>query len=347
MNPDAKVKMRGVQVGKVASISTRPDGTAEIHLAMDPSQLALIPANVRVDVTSSTVFGAKFVQLIPPAAPSTQTMRPGQVIASEHVMVEVNTVFEQLTSVLSTIRPEQLNQTLSALSSALSGRSREIGKTISDLNGTLAALEPSFDNLRHDVAVAPTVVNTYADAAPDLLTIMDNASALSRTVVERQQDLDQLLVGVIGFAETGNDVLTTNGGPLTDVLHLLAPVTGLTSQYNEALYCGLAGALPVAKLPPQQTPGALVMAGLQWGTDPYRYPSDLPKVAATGGPQCTGLPLLPFETRAPYVVADVGTNPWEYGNRGVELNTAAMKQWLLGQPIDGPPRNSAQIGLPG
>ena len=347
MNADAKVKMRGVQVGKVASIGTRPDGTAEIQLAMDPAQLALIPANVRVDVTSSTVFGAKFVQFTPPADPSAQTMRAGQVITGEHVMVEVNTVFEQLSSVLSTIRPEQLNQTLSTLSSAFSGRGDQMGQTISDLNGALAELEPGFDNLRHDLAAAPTVLNAYADSAPDLSTIVDNASDLSRTVVERQHDLDTLLVGVIGFAERADDVLSANALPLTDVLRLLAPITGLTKQYNEALYCGLAGALPVAKLPPQPTPGALVMASLQWGMDPYRYPSDLPKVAATGGPQCSGLPVLPFETRAPYVVADVGTNPWEYGNRGVELNTAAMKQWLLGQPIDGAPRNSAQVGMPG
>ena len=36
MNPDAKVKMRGVQVGKVASIEIAPDGKAAMHLAMDP-----------------------------------------------------------------------------------------------------------------------------------------------------------------------------------------------------------------------------------------------------------------------------------------------------------------------
>ncbi len=61
MNPDAKVKMHGVQVGKVSSIEAKPDGTAAIHLAMDPSQLHLIPANVHVDIASSTVFGAKSV----------------------------------------------------------------------------------------------------------------------------------------------------------------------------------------------------------------------------------------------------------------------------------------------
>ena len=96
MNPDAKVKMRGVQVGHVESIESKPDGTAAIHLSMDPSQLHLIPSNVNVDIESSTVFGAKFVNLVPPADPSSQKLRPGQVIQSQHVMVEINTVFQQL-----------------------------------------------------------------------------------------------------------------------------------------------------------------------------------------------------------------------------------------------------------
>ncbi|MGB8502590.1 MlaD family protein, partial [Mycobacterium sp.] len=48
MNPDAKVQMLGVQVGKVSSIEELPDGQAAIHLAMDPSQLDLIPHNVLV-----------------------------------------------------------------------------------------------------------------------------------------------------------------------------------------------------------------------------------------------------------------------------------------------------------
>ncbi|MDT7736710.1 MAG: phospholipid/cholesterol/gamma-HCH transport system substrate-binding protein, partial [Mycobacterium sp.] len=73
MNPDAKVKMHGVQVGKVASIESRPNGQAVLHLAMYPSEMHLIPANVLVDLTSPTVFGAKFVELVPPAEPSAQS----------------------------------------------------------------------------------------------------------------------------------------------------------------------------------------------------------------------------------------------------------------------------------
>src|ERR1700694_2721436 len=58
MNPDAKVKLLGVQVGRVASIKERPNGQAAIYLALDPAQLQQIPANVVVDIASATVFGA-------------------------------------------------------------------------------------------------------------------------------------------------------------------------------------------------------------------------------------------------------------------------------------------------
>jgi len=347
MNPDAKVKMNDIQVGAVAAIEQRSDGAAALHLAIDRSALHLIPSNVNVDIASSTVFGAKFVQLTPPPDPSSAAIHAGQVIEGEHVTVEINTIFEQLTSLLSTIQPEKLNQTLTALSSAFSGRGQKIGQTISDLDATLAALDPSLESLRHDLAVAPTVLNTYADVAADLLRIIDRSSSISRTIVEEQNGLDELLVSAIGFGDIGNDVLSTNHRPLTDVLHLLAPVTDLTREYDQAIYCMVAGAIPLAMVPPPRVPGAEVSASFVWGADPYRYPSDLPKVAAKGGPQCLGLPRLPFETRPPYVVADVGTNPFEYGNQGIALNAAGIKEFLLGHPIDGPPRNSAQIGMPG
>ena len=346
MNPDAKVAMLGVQVGKVASIEERPDGQAAIHLAMDPSQLHLIPANVLVDVTSSTVFGAKSVQLVPPAEPSPTAMYRGQVLDTQHVTVEINTVFEQLTSVLSKIEPAKLNETLGAIASAVNGRGTKIGQTLSDLDSFLAKLEADLPNLSHDIAVTPTVVNAYADAAPDLIKTAGNATRISQTIVDEQHDLDALLVSATGLADIGNDVVGTNRQPLTDVLNLLVPTTDLTNQYHEGLNCALAGLVAFANNPPLPEPGAEVLISFALGVDRYRFPSDLPKVAATGAVQCQGLPNVAPGARPPFLVTDDGANPWKYGNQGILLNSDGLKQLLFG-PIDGPPRNSAQIGQPG
>src|SRR5882762_9912433 len=128
MYPDAKVEMLGAQVGTVSSIEQLPGGGAAIHLAMNPSQLQLIPSNVVADISATTVFGAKYVQLIPPDDPSAEALRSGQVLDAQHVTVEINTVFGQLTSVLSKLEPDKLNETLGAIASAFNGRGQKIGQ---------------------------------------------------------------------------------------------------------------------------------------------------------------------------------------------------------------------------
>jgi virulence factor Mce-like protein len=346
MNPDAKVKLHGVQVGKVASIEERADGTAALHLAMDPSQLQLIPSNVLVDIAAPTVFGAKSVQLVPPDDPSPQRLRSGQVLDAKSVTVETNTVFQELVSVLSKIDPAKLNETLGAIASGVNGRGHAIGQMLTDLDNLLATLDPSLPNLRHDISVAPEVLRAYADAAPDLVTTLKNTTKFSQTLVDEQNNLDALLVGAIGLADIGNDVVGTNRQPLTDVLHALAPTTDLLSEYASGLNCALAGIEGVAKEPPQPLPGAMVSVGLTFGVERYRYPGHLPKVAATGGPHCAELGLPGVPKNPPYLVTDIGANPWQYGNQGLLLNSDGLKQLLYG-PIDGPPRNSSMFGMPG
>ena len=88
------------------------------------------------------------------------------------------------------------------------------------------------------------------------------------------------------------------------------------------------------------------LQGFFLGRERYRYPDNLPKVAAKGGPQCTDLPNVGYEVRPPFVVTDIGANQAQYGNQGILLNSDGLKQALFG-PLGGPPRNTAQMGQPG
>ena len=349
MDPDAKVKMRGVQVGKVESIQYRPDGTAALQLAMDPSQMHLIPSNVGVDIAATTVFGAKFVQLETPADPSADALRKGQVLQGDHVTVEINTVFQQLTDFLDNIDPVKLNQTLGAIAQALDGRGEKVGQTLTDFNQLLGELEPGLPNLARDIETAVPVFDAYADAAPDLMSAIDSTTRFSNTIVEEQSNLDQFLISAIGLADIGNEVVGGNRQALTELLHQLVPTTDLLYLYRKSIWCGIGGLAPFAHTPPQFS-GLMLSTGLTLGVERYRYPGDLPKVAASSGGRdyCTelGLPLVPVEFRTPFLVSDIGANPAKYGNSGILLNSEGLKNWLFG-PLDGPPRNTAQIGMPG
>ena len=154
---------------------------------MNPSQLELIPSNVNVNIESPTVFGAKFVNMVPPDDPSPQKLRPGQVIQSQHVVVEINTVFQQLVQVLDKIDPRS-STTLVQLDGVRRPR-REFGKTLTDFNAFLAKIEPSLPNLSRDLEAAAPTLGAYADAAPDLLRAAGSTIQISHTIVEQQQEL--------------------------------------------------------------------------------------------------------------------------------------------------------------
>ncbi len=244
---------------------------------MNPDQLKLIPSNVLVDIASTTVFGAKFVEMRAPADPEPTRLSAGQVIENRHVTVEVNTVFQQLVNVLDKIDPAKLNETLGAISSAFNGRGEQFGKTLVDFNALLAELEPSLPNLSRDMeALAPTLT-AYADATPDLLSTIQSTTSVSNSIVDQQQNLDAFLVSSIGLADLGNEVVGGNQQALTDVCTCWCRQRNCSTSTASRSGCGVGGLIPFAKSPPQYS-GILVNAGLTLGVERYRYPGDLPKV---------------------------------------------------------------------
>lgn len=347
VNPGAKVTFHGAQIGTVTDIVETAGGNAELRLAVEPARLALIPENASVEISAGTVFGAKAVEFRPPPDPAPAPLRAGAVLDSRNVTVEVNTIFEQLTTVLAHIDPAKLNETLGAISTAIGGRGDAFGQSLVDIETFLAVIEPSLPRLENELRVLPDVARSYADAAPDLMGIVSNSTQLSRTLVDEQANLDRFLVSSIGLATAGNDVIGTNAAALTNLMHLLVPTTALTNEYREALNCSFKGIYKnFALKTPGPNPGVTDLAAFTLGLERYRYPQDLPKVAASGGPQCAGQLPIQFDTYPAKVIADVGTNPYEYGNQGPLVNSDALKQFLFGA-IDGPPRNSSQLGQPG
>ncbi len=250
MEPDAKVKLLGVEVGRVGSIEHVTDG-AELKLAMYPDMMSLIPSNATVEIKSTTVFGAKYVNFVMPENPASTHLQPGAVIASDNVTVEFNTVFQHLSDVLTQVQPEKLNATLGAISSALRGRGEELGALLEQSDSYLAKMNPSLPQLQEDLAKAAQVTDVYADTAPDLLRVLDNATATSATVVDEQDNLDAVLLNVTGLADTANTVLTENEQNLNSSLDLLLPTTDLLAEYSPEISCFIVGLNNV--IPPRRT----------------------------------------------------------------------------------------------
>ncbi|BAD55382.1 MCE family protein [Nocardia farcinica] len=307
LDPDAKVKVRGVEIGKVAAVRQDENG-ATLELALDPEKLKLVPANAGVDIRSTTVFGAKYVNFVVPQVPSSDSLRPGATVVAEQVTVEFNTLFQHLSDVLAKLEPQKLNATLAALGQALQGRGQTLGTLLADLDGYLREMNPTLPTLREDLRATADVSHLYADTVGDLLRTVDNAVVTSQTLVDEQSSLDDMLANLTGLADTTGSVLRENEQNLGTALDLLRPTTALLDEYAPGLNCminAVANLLPVGEAVfGGNQPGVAMNTNFMFGAEPYTYPDDLPKVNATGGPRCEGLVDRVPGSHANYVVTD-------------------------------------------
>ncbi|MEU7139001.1 MCE family protein [Nocardia sp. NPDC046473] len=307
LDPDAKVKVRGVEIGRVVSIDQTADG-ASLKLALNPEQLKLVPANAGVDIRSTTVFGAKYVNFTVPQQPSSASLQPGARVTAQHVTVEFNTLFQHLSDVLAKVQPEKLNATLSALGTALQGRGEKLGDLLARSDAYLRDINPYLPTLQQDLVKTGDVTNLYADTVPDLLRTVDNATVTSQTLVDEQQSLDDVLANLIGLADTTGSVLRENEANFSTALDLLRPTTSLLFEYAPALSCIINGLGPMMPLAEEvfggKLPGIGMNTNFMFGAQPYKYPDDLPKVNATGGPHCEGVVDRVPDSHAGYVVTD-------------------------------------------
>ncbi len=303
METNAKVKLRGVQVGKVTNIAVtgQENSPVALRLDIDPSQLKFIPSNVEAQIRATTVFGAKFVDLVYPDNPSSQRLEAGQVLKSRNVTTEVNTVFQNLVGVLDQIDVAKLNSTLSALGEGLRGQGERIGQATTDANEVLLAVNPRYDTFRSDLQALADFSDTFGAAAPNILATLDAASTTSTTLVRQSNELDSLLLSTIGLSNSGISLLAPNQANLIKAVNVLEPTTNLLYKYDPEYTCLLVGAKYLLDNGGYDGPGgngrSLVLdAGLALGDDPYHYPAHLPIIGAKGGPGgkpgCGSLPIV-------------------------------------------------------
>ena len=155
MNPEAKVQLRGVRVGRVASIDEDParQGHPETRYRKRSDQVH--PGQCHGDDPPNTVFGAKSVELQTPDDPSPQTISSGAVIAGDRVAVELNTLYQRLVVVLADLEPVKLNVVLGTLSKSLEGKGNKLGEGLAGMSRLLGEMTTGSARPRCATTSAP------------------------------------------------------------------------------------------------------------------------------------------------------------------------------------------------
>ncbi|GLF98382.1 MCE family protein [Streptomyces yaizuensis] len=300
MHRGAEVKMRGVVVGSVREIRAEGSG-ARLTLALHPGELRRIPADVTAQMLPTTLFGQRFVALVPPAgAPADRTLSAGATIPQDRSRnaIELEQVLDQLLPLLTAVKPEKLSATLTAVAQALDGRGDKLGATLVTLDGHLRRLNPRLPVLNRDIARLVEVSNLYADTAPDVVRALTDFTTTSSTLAEERAALDTVHRTTTATADRLTAFLRRNKEHLIRLADVSRPTLELLARHSPSFPCtlrtlsGFVPAMDKALGKGTGKPGIHVEVRPVETLGKYHYPRDLPAYGPGGAaPRCYSVPF--------------------------------------------------------
>jgi phospholipid/cholesterol/gamma-HCH transport system substrate-binding protein len=303
-----------------------------------PDEMRLIPRDVRARIIPPTLFGGKYVELYAPSG-SNDPIAAGATIRASDVTVEINDTFAHLMSLLKATKPAKVNAALTALATALQGRGHEAGQLLTKLDVYLQQINPTLGTLQHDLPLAKSVLGTYSALTPALLRTARNLSRTGDTIQNNQASLDAFLLSLTTVSRKTTTFVQRNEHNLTTTLDVLPPTERVLAEYAPEFPCFFRAlvypAIPLAEdAIGGKQPGLGVLAQFLPPEPAYRYPRDLPKIAADAGPNCYGLPDIPMGQQHQHQVFDTGRDPYAHETGKPGLTPENLLELFFG-PLNG------------
>ena len=241
------VKVRGVLVGVIQDISLNDDGTASVHLLLHEENE--FPADSAAEIRSKTVFGQKWVELIPPEDPaSDEVLVADSVIPDEKTRepLELETALQLGHELLSEIPLEDLSTVLKSLADGFAGsegdarasidkglvalrainsRSDELDLGLRQLREFSQWLNENDDNLVSFMASLDSANRALVGAAPEFEASMDSVPAFLNDFAEFQEVTEADLGRLVEHGATVAEVVAARNENLTDIVVQLEPFT--------------------------------------------------------------------------------------------------------------------------
>jgi phospholipid/cholesterol/gamma-HCH transport system substrate-binding protein len=311
----ADVKVRGLDVGKVTSVTT--DGEkATVELLIEPDKADLIPANVSAQLIPKTLFGERYVSLVLPDGPRAQPLSAGDVIPidrSESAR-ELERVLDGLLPLLTAVEPQELATTLGAMSQALEGRGENLGQTLVRLQQLTSGLRPAIPDLQADITELADFARNVDKAAPDLLDALEDFTVTSRTVVEQRAQLRELLTSVTAASDDLRAFLDANGDNIVALADSARPTLATLARYAPEFPClfnqlaGLVPRLDEAFGAGTDNPGLRATIEIVASQGKYLPNQDEPRYLDDRGPRCYPI-IIPGPDQPPDGPFKDGTEP--------------------------------------
>jgi phospholipid/cholesterol/gamma-HCH transport system substrate-binding protein len=231
------VKIRGVLVGRIAEISLDDEGNAELLLRLDSDESAL-PASTTAEIRSKTVFGQKWVELIPPdGAVTGETLAEAGVIPDSQTKepLELERALQLGHDLLSEIPLDDLAVVFSELADGFEGSEEDAGRAIDRGLVALKAVNAQSADFDLSLRQLREFSDWLADNDQTLLGFMSSLDSANRALVGAAPAFESSLDSVPLFFDRLAAFQEVNEGNLGRLVQSGASLAELLAKHSDDL----------------------------------------------------------------------------------------------------------------
>ncbi|MBD0020823.1 MCE family protein [Gordonia pseudamarae] len=251
---NSPVKYHNATIGNVRTI-----GNSGWHAeaVLDLSKDAEIPANVRVKLSQTSIFGSQFIELINPnttAGATGDTRHDGSILYDGAVLsLEQSSQYPSVEEVLSAVSLvlngaglQQLRTVTGELNSVLGGREGDLRSLIPKLRTLVADLSDQRGDIRRAIDSIAALSDRLEKDRDIINRGIDSITPAVEVLNTQQRQLTDMLSAVGRFGDAASTVLDRSNRDTLANLHNLAPVVNKLAESGDNLTEALkiAGTIP-------------------------------------------------------------------------------------------------------
>ncbi|AKN16057.1 MCE-family protein Mce4F [Mycobacterium haemophilum DSM 44634] len=205
---NANVTFRGVAVGRVESVGLNPSG---VDAQMRLNSGTAIPLNVIASVKSVSAIGEQYVDLVPPAKPSSIKLRNGSRIQRSNTRIgeDVATLLHQVEALVNSLGDTRLRDLLHETFAAANGSGPELARLLESARLLVDEANADYPQISQLIDQAGPLLQAQIRAGADIKSLADG---LARVTSELRQADPQVRSTLANAASTADEGSTAFSG---------------------------------------------------------------------------------------------------------------------------------------
>ncbi|MGW0588756.1 MCE family protein [Streptosporangium sp. NPDC002607] len=192
LDPNSPVKIRGITVGGVGSVTLDRQGRAVVAIYVDPG--VRVPQSVTATIEPSSVFGPKFVNLVPGSGETSGPyLLSGAVITRTEAPSDLSDSLTDAYEGLKAIDPQDVTTIVHTLGRGLDGKGPQLRAIIGDAGRVIKVAHRHRADFQRFIGDAGDLSAALADKGDELVAISADANVITPDLLKRADKVRALL----------------------------------------------------------------------------------------------------------------------------------------------------------